>query len=249
MLKLPYVLTLIAFLASCAPKLAKVGSSQKLIKITANNQSVPDSTIYKFILPYKHQLDSKMKEVIGVTESDLTKKLPTGSLGSIFCDALIDYTKRVNNTLPAVDFCLMNHGGIRIGSISKGPITVNTAYELMPFENELVILKLDGNYCLELFNTIAAEGGAPVSGIRFKIADNKPTDIFINGMAFNVNKTYYILTSDYLANGGDKAEAMKHASQLIPLGVKIRDAFIDELKHKHKNGITIQAPADERITN
>lgn len=249
MLKLSYILPIVAILASCSPKLTKVGSSQKLVKITANNQSELDSVAFKTILPYKNQLESKMNEVIGLTESDLIKKLPTGSLGSLFCDAMMDYNKRVNNTLTAADFCLMNHGGIRIGSIGKGQITVNTAYELMPFENELVILALDGKYCLDLFNTIAEGGGAPVSGVRFKIVDNKPTDIFINGNAFNINNTYYVLTSDYLANGGDKADAMKHAIKQIPLGVKIRDAFIDELKHKHKNGITLQAPTDERITN
>lgn len=239
----------ILLIAACSPKLTQVGSTQKLIAVKAKDNAAIDSLTYKTILPYKNQLDSKMNTVIGTTADDLVKKLPTGSLGSLFCDVMMDYYLRTKSENPKADFCVMNHGGIRIGSISKGNITVNTAYELMPFENELVLLELDGKHCLEIFEAIAQSGGAPVSGVKFKIVNNKPSDIFIKNQAFDVNKKYMILTSDYLANGGDKADAMKFATKQISVGIKIRDAFIDELTNKQQRGTILNAPTDERITN
>lgn len=186
------------------------------------------------------------KELI-YCEDDLYKKLPTGSLGSMFCDVLLNYAYNLN-TEPKPDFCLMNHGGLRIPFIPKGIITVNTAFELMPFENELVIVTLEGIYCKKLFESIAIAGGAPVSGLKMTITPNQEAkNILINNAEFDENKTYHILTSDYLANGGDKADALTQAIQVKSLNIKIRDAFISQLQKMHHQGLTIKATNDERI--
>lgn len=33
--------------------------------------------------------------------------------------------------------------------------------------------------------------------------DNQPKDILVNGQTLENTKTYYVVTSDYLVNGGD----------------------------------------------
>ena len=73
----------------------------------------------------------------------------------------------------------------------------------MPFENAFVTVKFSGADMQKFFDFIAAGGGDPISGARFTIANKKAIDITINGETFDSNKEYVVLTSDYMANGGD----------------------------------------------
>ena len=92
-----------------------------------------DSLINIFIEPYRTSIESEMNEIISFTESDLIKNKPVGNLGNFVTDLCLSYAE--------ADICIMNNGGLR-SSINKGNITVGMIYELMPFENELVIVEL-----------------------------------------------------------------------------------------------------------
>ncbi|MBT8196480.1 MAG: 5'-nucleotidase C-terminal domain-containing protein [Bacteroidia bacterium] len=145
-----------------------------------------------------------------------------------------------------VDFCLLNNGGLR-ASLPHGDITRGKIFELMPFENEMIVLELNGETTLELVDFIAEKGGMPVSGIRFEIENQKPTNITINGKAFDKNKTYKVVTSDYLAHGGDKLAMLKKRLNDKLTGVKIRDAIIEYFVEQNNKGVTITSSLDGRI--
>ena len=118
----------------------------------------------------------------------------------------------------------------------------------MPFENELVSLKLQGTEVEQLFNFIAASGGQPLAGVRMKIVSQKPTDVLINGQPFDRDKTYTVLTSDYVAGGGDKAVGFRNPLERKVLGLKVRDALINYIKANTASGKVINAELDGRIT-
>lgn len=77
----------------------------------------------------------------------------------------------INVAQEAADFAVFNTGGLRrplpLGNITRGDV-----FELMPFENELVILTMNGEAVKKLVNFIATKGGAPVSGLRLRIQDS-----------------------------------------------------------------------------
>ena len=50
-----------------------------------------------------------------------------------------------------VDFVVLNYGGLRIQSMAAGPITMSKVYELMPFDNTLVVVDLLGSELNDLF--------------------------------------------------------------------------------------------------
>ncbi|MFN4084144.1 MAG: 5'-nucleotidase C-terminal domain-containing protein [Bacteroidia bacterium] len=238
---------LLLFIISCQNKYALQYTRPHNYQVKADSILVPEPNTQKLIMPYKNKLDSLMNKVLIIADDVFEKKLPTGTLGSMFCDVVFNYAMGLNlNVKP--DFCLMNNGGLRIPTIQKGPVSINTAYELMPFENELVIVVLDGKNCKKLFTSIAQAGGAPVSNLKMHISNNDAQNIIIGNMPFDENKSYNILTSDYLANGGDKADALTKATNVISLNIKLRDAFIYELENMNKKGLTLKAPTDERIT-
>ena len=135
----------------------------------------------------------------------------------------------------------MNNGGLRT-TINKGKVTRGKLYELMPFENELVILNLNKDDYLDLLNYIVKRGGEPFSGLTIVI--DKDGKIISNSwpVDFKNGEKVRVLTSDYLANGGDKMSFF-HNKEQTKLGLKLRDVIIDYCSKKD----TIFAELDNRI--
>lgn len=245
MKKLIPILLLFAFTQCHTPKpysKAELGG----IRINKDSLKISDEKTHVLIQSYKVKLDSLMGEVLCFNEQDLSKQLPEGSLGNMLCDELMLYVK--DKVEKKIDFCLYNHGGIRIGSLSKGNITVGKIYELAPFDNYLEVVELDGKSCKKLFDLIAQNGGTPCSKeLRIKIQNNQASDISINQQAFDENRNYLILTNDYVAAGGDKTEPMKSATNRYKINVFVRDAMIQHLRDKGKSKEALKATVDGRM--
>ena len=152
------------------------------------------------------------------------------------------------------DFCVLNNGGFRT-SLNKGPITKGKIFEIMPFDNYLVVVTLNDKQLNELLDYIkkksqmgaSRKSGVPVSGIRMRITDNEIDKCFIQNVKYNPNKNYHILTTDYLANGGDNMTFFKKASNYINTEVLLRDAIIDYIREINKIGTKVEAKFDGRI--
>jgi 2',3'-cyclic-nucleotide 2'-phosphodiesterase (5'-nucleotidase family) len=144
-----------------------------------------------------------------------------------------------------IDVCLLNHGGIR-AILPKGNVTTRTAFEIMPFENSLVVMALKGDQILDIASYIIKEKKPqPLSGMTFTITkDNKAKDIMVQGKPLDLNKTYYVATNDYLANGGDSMTFFAKSTQKFDLNYKLRDVLIDYFKEVD----TVVAPKNIRIT-
>ncbi|MES2418819.1 MAG: 5'-nucleotidase [Bacteroidota bacterium] len=240
-----FLVSVLLFLGACTAKYNLVKSAREEYAI--NDKIAVDSNIVKAYLPYKKELDAEMNKIIGYTAVALTKKsnLPESVLGNFFADAVLAQAKKIDST---IDFALpTTNGGLR-NDLAKGPITVANVFELMPFENEAVLFKLKGTDVLDLLKFIAASGGQPVSGLKMNINDKVPENIFINGKAFDINKDYQVLTSDYIASGGDDAKGFANPISKKVLGLKIRDAILKEVSAIHLDGKKINATLDGRIT-
>lgn len=147
-----------------------------------------------------------------------------------------------------VDFALQNYGGLRLPSLAKGELTVGEVYELMPFDNQLVVLNLNGVVMKKLVDAIADKNGWPVSrGLSFVIEDRKATDILINGQPFDPSKTYRAAVPDYVANGGDQSDYLTDLDQ-EESGVFIRDIIIEHLEELQEHKLPIVIDHTERIT-
>lgn len=237
-------LGLVVFLASCAAKQHQVAQVKTEHYKIHKDSIAPDAKVLNLIAPYKNRLDSLMNVEIILSEGDFRKSQPEGSLGNMVCDVLMEYAKSKKHQ---PDLCLLNNGGLRIPVIYKGPVTVRTIYELMPFENQLWMVKINGKKFMELISMIAESGGAPVAGIELVIQDGKIQSLLVQGKAFDETKDYWVLTSDYLANGGDKYEALKNPVEKIDLNVLLRDAIMLTLDKMDTDGAHLIPVNDGRI--
>ncbi|MCF8429885.1 MAG: 5'-nucleotidase C-terminal domain-containing protein [Bacteroidia bacterium] len=241
-----FLSALLFLLGQCKTPLSLSKTQTQNIKINKDSLQLYDAKIFNTIAPYKIKLDSLMSEVLCYSNQDLKKDLPEGTLGNFVCDELMDFAK-INYSKP-IDFCMYNNGGLRVGSIAKGNITVGKIYELAPFDNAIVVVELGGNDCKRLFDLIAQNNGTPCSKeFRMTIENNLATNIFINNQPFDSNKTYRILTNDYVASGGDKTEPMKKAIAVTSLNLMVRDALIKQLRTRGNNSQPINTILDGRI--
>lgn len=237
---------LLMFLSSCKGAYQINKTSFINLSVSSDSAQLLDQTVLKIIKPYQQKLDSQMTQRIMVASQDLEKASPEGSLGNMVCDELMRYALNKGH---AIDVCVFNAGGLRIPVIYKGDIFVRTIFELLPFDNELVVLDLTGVQLISLLDLVAANGGWPVSGVRMKIGQSRAQDIqFVNGRSLEPDKYYRLLTSDYLAGGGDNAFMLKNAANYESLAVMMRNALIEQLKDNFYSGETLQAVKDGRIT-
>lgn len=194
---------------------------------TTEDINTSDDEIKNIIEPYKVEMDAKMNQVLGILPEDLKKDRLNSNMGNWFCDAL-HYTAQKHFD-GHIDFAIQNNGGFRLPFLGKGPITTRNIYELMPFDNKLVILELNSDIMLQLADHFAEDGGWPISkGLSFRIDDDKAADIMISGKAFNTLASYYVAMPDYVANGGGGCGFLKDIPQ-TDTGLYIRDAIIEYL--------------------
>jgi 2',3'-cyclic-nucleotide 2'-phosphodiesterase (5'-nucleotidase family) len=111
-----------------------------------------------------------------------------------------------------------------------------------------VLVYVNGKVVQELCDFIAAKGGMPVSGISMEIKAGKAQNILIKNLPIEGEKKYCILTSDFLANGGDKLTMLATAEKKVP-GIKVRDAIVSYIESQTTNGKIISVKLEGRITN
>ena len=204
-------------------------------RIEVNNNVKSDREIEEFITPYKNKVDSKMDSILAYSPTNYDKKngLLNTAIGNMMADVALKlsnpvYKARKNRD---IDFVLLNHGGIR-ASISKGDITTRTAYNVMPFENSIVVCELDGETVGELINYLKLSKKAhPISGINIVINNSyNLIEAKINDKEISKNKIYSVATTDYLLNGGDKMDFFKKSKENTILDYKLRNILIDYFK-------------------
>ncbi len=233
---------IVLLFAACKSSYQYTERNSSLTHIQKDSLNLYDSATHYVIAPYKSKLDSQMNVVIATTTTQLTKEKPESKLGNFVCDASVWYAAQHYDK--PIDICVMNIGGIRLPSIEAGNITTGKIYELMPFDNMIDVLELKGDKVNALLQLVAAADGWPVAGINMQIENGKAVNILIGGIPLDTNKTYTLVTSDYVANGGDKADMLKYYEKRTSLNYLLRNALLDYATAKSPLTITI----DGRIT-
>jgi 2',3'-cyclic-nucleotide 2'-phosphodiesterase (5'-nucleotidase family) len=142
---------------------------------------------------------------------------------------------------------VLNNGGLR-SSLPQGKITLKNVYELMPFENELVVITLNGTSTESLLKYISSKGGIPVSNLKLSLSDSALVNVQTGNGLFTKTRNYRILTSDYLSNGGDDMNMFADRVAAEPVGIKVRDAIKQYLQKMGNSNIKLDVKTDGRIT-
>ena len=243
MMKPAAVLSLLFLLTACSPQIYQsTRLDYKDYRIKAGGEA--DASVNTLLKPYADSVNSTMEKVVGSFATAMDKNQPEGSLGNFMADAFL-FEARKQYQQP-VDFALMNYGGIRLTNVPAGNITTGKLFELMPFDNILVLLKMKGVQVQQFFDHIAGRGGWPVAGASFGIKNKKAVNLQIGGKKIDPNATYTMAIGDYVANGGDDAAMLKNIPQ-VNNGYLQRDALIDYVKEQTAAGKAVAARVEGRV--
>ena len=200
--------------------------------ILLDNKFEKDETITKALAPWKKELVEVSKKIVGETKVLLKKsRQEETNLGNLLTDAMVyAYENETNVDGQNFNIALLNSGGIR-SSIDVGNISLGQVMTVFPFESTMDTLSLTGAVIREMLEQGAKEftsegsngagGFFQVSGLRVtydmtRDPGNRVVKVQVlcdqcKGDSYedlNDANSYAIITTSYIANGGDGMQSL-----------------------------------------
>lgn len=216
----------------------------EIIIIDSTLDAIQDTAYLRHLAPIKQDLERELNIPIGYAPAAMQVYPPECPMLNWASDALLAIARQLSPE--TVDVAVVNIGGMRC-EWAAGDITFRNVFELMPFDNELVVLTLQGSDLQQLCEIFAYSGGQGIAGMRIKASGDRVMQqeaiVTINGKPLDPTKTYTIATSDYLSQGNDGMLPLKNYLQIWKSNEKIRDLYIEYIKQVK----VVQAKVDGRM--
>lgn len=146
------------------------------------SRALPDDpAVAALIRPYHDQVASQMGEVLGTAPAGLPKGAGESPLLNFVGDVQRVAAGRALGQ--PIDLGVVTSGALR-AALPAGAITLGAVFELMPFENELVVLDAPAETVQQLF-VFLAKTRTPIAGATYAVGpDRQPIAIRVGGAAF-----------------------------------------------------------------
>lgn len=201
--------------------------SGHLLLVDSTYDAIQDTNYLNILAPIKADLELQLGAPIGYAPKSLEVYQPECTMLNWASDALLAIARQLSPN--PVDIAVVNIGGMRC-NWGKGDITFRHVFELMPFDNELVVLTLSGSEIFALCDIFATSGGQGVAGLRMTAKNGVVTQLTIDGKSIQPEAYYNVATSDYLSQGNDGMTPLKNSICTWKSDKKIRDLYIEYIK-------------------
>ncbi|MCQ2982011.1 MAG: 5'-nucleotidase C-terminal domain-containing protein [Treponemataceae bacterium] len=199
-----------------------------------------DADILAMLDPYIVKANESLKEVVFQTVSGLpagnkdSRKWET-AIGDFVADAQDGYLASHG---VSVDFGFTNGGNIR-ADFPAGDVTRENVLTVLPFENYVYVVTLNGSDVADLFQFIATlnqgAGGFPQMSKNVKYTltydaegkNGQISDVTISGEPIDTSRTYRIAINNYLAEGGDGYEVLTRSIDTFNTSMLMSDVVIE----------------------
>lgn len=196
-----------------------IGRGPLITPVFRREEMLADTRVQEAVAPAIAEADKVRNEVYGKADRRMDpERYKESPLGNLVADALKSAGK--------ADFAITNSGGIR-APIDEGPITYGAIFRTVPFDNEVMVLTVDGKQLKQILRVgeSGSRGFHSVSGLDLKLispdADAPADDLngngkidpweinrilevtTVDGKPIDDHKQYTLATLDYLTSGGD----------------------------------------------
>lgn len=244
MLRVTLLLVISVLGASCGQR----NFVYKVLTLPVSSHTAKDSAMVAFIAPYKDSLRNFTEGIVGKTDTGYFPERPCSNLSNLCADLVFFFADSCLKAQSGIslDAAVLNLGGLRT-ALPNGEITMGNMYEVMPFENSVVVLKLNGGVMDSLFRHIIRRGGEPVSGLKLEVDEKMQYKAWLGQRRFDSRRDYWVATSDYLAFGGDGFSMFKSPMQIIYLKKTVRDVLIGGVRSETLRFGVVQKRTERRI--
>jgi len=243
------VLSLCCFQTTAQESKPKYSVHYQSILLDSTYAQPTDLTMDTYIETLRSKMGEKLNVVIGTATTDLHRFKPQSPLSNFLADNLLLFGNsylKTNKIEGSIDLSLLNFGGIR-GSILAGNITVETLYQIAPFENSVVIIELKGIELKKMFKKFTEKDQAALSNAQTIYQNGRMLSYSVNGEPIKDEKIYKMVTIDFLQYGGDGYLENIIFENVIYTGVPIRDVYIQQIESLTKQGKKVEAQIDNRV--
>ena len=158
------------------------------------------------------------------------------AVGNLFVDLMLA-------ARPDAEIAMTNGGGLR-ADLPAGPLTYGSLYEAMPFDNRFAIVTLNGIHLRRLAtnNLFSGSGIFSWGGMTVESTCKEGELVVVmrdaKGKTIADDRTLTLVTSDFLASGGDGAIGRLGLpdGSVEVTDIVIRDAMADVLRARGKAG-------------
>jgi 2',3'-cyclic-nucleotide 2'-phosphodiesterase (5'-nucleotidase family) len=248
------------FLAACG------GANERNVALPASPPSIAgampvrvDGTLEEapavsaIVTRYREQLGEKLSVRLVDARAEIAAVgEPSNPLGLLVADEILTWLRAHAGTEPAPECFITNDGGLR-APLYAGEVRLTHVYEVMPFDNELVIIELSGERVQAMAVEIARKGGEPIAGLRLRldsVSAEAPAAVVleVGGVPFDPQRVYRVATTDYLAESGWLSDVVK-GLPIRRTGVLMRDALAERFKQRAAEGRPLEPYTDDRIVS
>lgn len=231
---------LLLSLMSCRRPLSVLESRSDVLMIDSTLDVIQDSCYLAYIEPIKNDLEHNLNVAIGYAPKMMIVGQPECTMLNWASDALLAMAQQ--RYAGKVDISVVNVGGMRC-EWAAGNITQKHIFELMPFDNELVVLTMTGEEIIQLCKVFVQRGGEGVAGLRMKSRNGELLSVKIDGKNVIPTAYYTVATSDYLSQGNDGMTPLTRHEELWRSEEKIRDLYIEYVEQVK----VVEAEVDGRM--
>ncbi|MCB1024136.1 MAG: bifunctional metallophosphatase/5'-nucleotidase [Acidobacteria bacterium] len=212
-------------------KLDKITSYKNTFNYLYDDEVEDDPQMLSVIKKWNDKVKTITDEVVTTSAAALTRSYSEESLlGNMVADSMLD-------AFPDYDFAVTNSGGLR-QDIDKGEITVGELISAFPFPNTIVLLEMKGSDIRAMFEhgagltngILQASRGIEMSYDETKPIGSRVVKCRIEGAPLDDTKTYKVVTSNFLADGGDGFLMFKKALSYKNTRIGILDSMIKFMK-------------------
>jgi 2',3'-cyclic-nucleotide 2'-phosphodiesterase (5'-nucleotidase family) len=193
----------------------------------------PDDEMAQFIGEWVDTAEVGMDEPIGRALIDISRVgVGESPMGNMVVDAMREAVD--------ADVAFTNLGGIR-DNIGMGVITPRDVFQVVPFENKLVVFEMSGSYLKHVleWRVKGMRQGAYVSGIKAVYSRTRPdfdrlVELYVGGEQWDPNATYRVTTTDFIAEGNVGLQILTEIdpAYIDHTSTTVKDAVIEYVK-KH----------------
>ncbi len=227
------------------PLAGRVVERRARLQPTYADEVRPDSAMLTRVAGWNAGVAQLAATPIGQNVRALTRNRGGESvLGDLVTDAM--------RAESGADLAFTNSGGLR-ADLPAGPITRGSVYDVMPFDNTIVLVKLTGAAVHRMLEDGLAHGRvSPQSGLRYRFDLSRPEGsrlvaaTLADGSPLDEARTYTVAVNNFMASGGDNYDTLGRAGGQVDTGILVRDALERYLVARTKDA-PLDLEADGRI--